>query len=330
MTYRIRTLVPIGCLVLLPACPPSGSSDETGTATDAVSASDTGTAPGTGTDPDPTGAPTTGTTGQDVTGEPDTTSTGTTTTGPGTTTDLDTDTDTDGTGPDPDPDTDTDTTGEPPPAECLLPAGPVAPYFTTEVVNDIDETCFVSKSVLMGDDLALEFTCPVAGKVAFTLHSGPKGEPFPTEGETFEVYYQQEFADPLELPRMGLLVLRNGDKLRYGVASGFLFPDADFGRLAAAVLPMTLSVESGPCPHVPTFEDEPHSGDSWICNYEALALVRLAVGDTELLQGEGGAGMIMSNGDLYTLDVRLARRGEQCIDFTLDRVTFAIAGQNFR
>ena len=245
------------------------------------------------------------------------------TTGPGITSEPDTDTDPD-TGPD------TGTTGEPVPGECLLPAEPVAPYFTSAVTATIDETCFVSKSLLTGDDVALEFTCPLAGKVVFTLHGGPKAEPYPTEGETFEVFHHMEILEPLTDPRMGLLLLRNGDKLRYGAATGFLFADEDLARLAAGVLPLTISVESGACPQVPTFEDEPPGGDDWVCNYEALALIRLAYDGDDLLQAEGGSGKFAAAGDVYTLDVRLARRGEQCVDSALDRVALAIAGQNFR
>ncbi len=333
MTQRLRTLLPVGCLLFLPACPPSENSDETGTGTTA--ASDTGTTSGTGSEPGPTtGLDTTGldTTGPGVTGGPDDTTsapttvdTTTITTGPDDTTGTSTTTTTDSdttTAPD------TDTTGDPP-AECLLPAEPPKPYFTTAVTATVDETCYVSKSLFMGDDVALEFTCPIAGKVAFTLHAGPVPEPYPTEGETFEVFYQRENSEPLTDPRMGLLLLRNGDKLRYGAATGFVFGKQDFARLAAGVLPLTLAIESGPCPHLPTFEDEPWAGDDWVCNYEALALIRLAHEDEQLLQGEGGQGKLMAVGDVYTLDVRLARRGEQCIDFTLDRIALAISGQNF-
>lgn len=324
MFQRLRTLLPVGCLIVLPACPPSGNSDETSTGS--TSASGTGPTTGPTTAADTTEPGVTGerddTTGAETTA--DVTSAGVTTgfadaTGRGSTEGTDTDTD-----------PDTGTTGDPVPDGCLLPAGPVASYFTSAVTSTVDETCFVSKSVFMGDDVALEFTCPISGKVAFTLHGGPAPEPYPTEGETFEVFYQQENSEPLTDPRMGLLLLRNGDKLRYGAATGLLFADEDRARLAAAVLPLTLAIESGPCPYVATFEDEPWSGDEWICNYEAQALARLAHEDKELLQGEGGVGKLMAVGDVYTLDVRLARRGKQCVDSTLDRVALAIAGQNFR
>ncbi len=328
MAYRL--LLPISCLILLTACPakdddvPEGSSS--GSSSESASASDTGNA--TATDAtDATGLNVTATTGAETTTSPDATTVpgdDTEFTSAGDATNGDTEFTSAG-------DATNGDTGEPVAEECKLPSDHYDAYVTSDQVG-VDETCVVTASEQADDALALEFLCPMAGAVKFTVKGGPL--PDVQVGETLAVFYQEEYIPSLHFPHTGLMFLRSGDQLRYGAVTGFRFKpgqgqaDADADALVAGFAPLTLDVEMGACPLVPTFEDEPVGGDDWVCNYEALALVRLAFGEASLLQAEGTAGVLVAGADSYALDVQFARRGEQCIGYELDRIAVAVALQS--
>ncbi|HEY0135424.1 MAG TPA: hypothetical protein VGB85_15175 [Nannocystis sp.] len=318
MAYRL--LLPLSCVFLITACPakedevPDDSSS--GSTSEAASASDTGaTGPATSeieatmgpeTGPDTT----TSTSGPVQTSGPEVTSDGTEDSGA----------------------TETEGDTEQVPEECQLPSKTYDAFVTGPESVSVDEPCIVAASQVVADTLELAFLCPTAGVVQLTVTGGPL--PAVQVGETLDVFYQPEFIEPIEFPAMGLLFLRSGDQLRYGAATGFLWltglgMDADRLAIAAGLAPLTLGVEMGPCPLVKNFEgDEPWGGDDWTCNYEALALIRLAFGDEALVQGEGTSGVLAAGADSYALDVRFARRGEQCIDYSLDRIAVAVALQS--
>jgi hypothetical protein len=310
MAYRL--LLPLSCLVALTACPakeddvPGGSSSSS--SSEPASASDTGaTEPGATSDIEATMGP-------DTTGPVDT-SAGTEDSG---------DTDTGGdiaTGGDSDTGGDTEEVAE----ECLLPSKAYEAYVVGPEGVWIDEPCVVTASQLAGDALELGFLCPMAGAVEFTVTGGPL--PAVQVGETLDVFYRYESIEPIEFPHMGLLFLRSGDQLRYGAITGFLWMHGKY--ISEGLAPLTLGVEMGACPLVKNYEgDEPWGGDDWVCNFEALALVRLAFGDESLLQPEGTSGVLAAGADSYALDVRFARRGTMCIDYDLDRIAVAVALQS--
>ncbi len=312
MTPRLQHLLPVGCLVLALGCTPKEGIDTE------ASASDTGSETTVVTDSDEPPTGTTMTPESDATTQQQDTDTGPgTDTGPATETAGETDT----------------STGDPPIGEeCQLSLEAPEPYFmgngAVTWLDPVDETCSVVSSALIGDSIELHLDCPqhalLHGEVTLIFQSGPMPGFFPDPGDFLDVFYQPERDDGITEPRPELLFISTEGELLYAAARGFFINPADAAAAAARYAPLTVTIEDGPCPKLdnPAFEDE---GDGYTCKREAVGQVKVQFMDEEpLVLGEGQSGDLFAGPYTYGADVRLVRRGELCVETSLDKFALAV------
>lgn len=309
MTPRLQHLLPVGCLVLALGCTPKEEIDTE------ASASDTGSETTVVTDGDEPPTGTTMTPGTDATTQQESGSD--TDTGPATETATETDT----------------STGDPPIGEeCQLSLAAPEPYFMGNAdltwLDPVDETCTVVSSALIGDSIELHLDCPdhalLHGEVSLIFQSGPMPGFFPDPGDFVDVFYQPESNDGINEPKPELLFISVEGELLYAAARGFFVNPADAAAAAARYAPLTVSIEDGPCPALdnPAFEGEL---DGFTCEREAVGQVKVQFNDEDpLVLSEGQTGDLFAGPYTYGADVRLVRRGENCVDTDLDKFAFAV------
>ncbi len=217
-------------------------------------------------------------------------------------------------------------TGDPSqqPEACLLESSDWSELYSTNAQTDeIDETCTVVTSEVVGATLELVLDCPMyaaiapGGPLTFTLESGPLPAT-PQVGTSLAVFYQhaddQGFMDPIQ---PGMLFLRADDVLLYGVVRGYFIDDSGHELVEQRAAPLGVAVVAGACSFLWTGWDG--TGDGSLCKYSAVSRVELQ-GDTVLTLDEGQTADLMLGTHAYTAHLRMARRNIECVDLDASTV----------